>query len=362
MTDGINPFSEKPDNLLYGNFYSSPYMRTLYHGMGELSQEHYSCYPVINQMLFWPGAILSDSIFYNILSLRTIIILFDIVAIVYASKILKALDLSQNNLWLYALNPFIILEFTGNLHFEGVMIAFLLMGIYYLIKMKWLVAGFFMAMAVHVKLTPLMLIPFAFKKLKWRASAGYTATIALGAILIGAVLMNEQLFANMMDSVNEYFIKFEFNASIFYVGREISFATIGWDTIAQMGPALSLISTIGILLLALLRRYKTNQDIIIGMLFAYTIYYSLTTTVHPWYVALPLILSIFTNYRFPLVWSFFVMLSYSAYGPNGFQENLYLVATEYIVVFGIMIYELKKYSQKGIVALQLKSFFKDQPE
>ena len=56
------------------------------------------------------------------------------------------------------------------------------------------------------------------------------------------------------------------------------------------------------------------------------------------------------------------MLSYSAYGPNGFQENLYLVATEYIVVFGIMIYELKKYSQKGIVALQLKSFFKDQPE
>ena len=362
MTQGINPFSEKPDDLLYGNFYTSPYMRSLYHGMGELSQEHYSCYPVINQILFWPGALLSDNILVNILSLRTIIILFDVIAIIYASRILKELGLSINNLWLYALNPFIILEFTGNLHFEGVMIAFLLMAIYHLMKLKWLVAGFLMAMAVHVKLTPLMLIPFAFKKLKWRASVGYTATIALGVILIGSVLMNEQLVSNMMQSVNEYFIKFEFNASLFYIGREISFATIGWDTIAQMGPVFSMVSMISIMLLALLRKYESNQDIIIGMLFAYTIYYSLTTTVHPWYVALPLVLSIFTNYRFPLLWSFFVMLSYSAYGPEGFSENLYLVATEYVIVFGFMIYELKKYSQKGIVALQLKSFFKDQPQ
>ncbi|MBV1924303.1 MAG: mannosyltransferase, partial [Flavobacteriaceae bacterium] len=64
------------------------------------------------------------------------------------------------------------------------------------------------------------------------------------------------------------------------------------------------------------------------------------TTVHPWYVATPLLLTIFTKYRFPLVWSFMVILSYSAYGSEGFSENLWLVALEYFVVIGFFLWEV----------------------
>ncbi|MDX1783793.1 MAG: mannosyltransferase, partial [Aequorivita vladivostokensis] len=64
------------------------------------------------------------------------------------------------------------------------------------------------------------------------------------------------------------------------------------------------------------------------------------TTVHPWYVATPLLLSVFTKYKFPIFWSFMVMLSYSAYGENGFDEKLWLVAMEYIVVIGVAIWEI----------------------
>jgi hypothetical protein len=41
-----------------------------------------------------------------------------------------------------------------------------------------------------------------------------------------------------------------------------------------------------------------------------------------------------------MVWSFVVILSYAAYTSDGFQENLWLVALEYIIVIGVFIKEL----------------------
>ena len=76
------------------------------------------------------------------------------------------------------------------------------------------------------------------------------------------------------------------------------------------------------------------------MLFAVSFYFLLSTTVHPWYIATPLLLGIFSKYRFPIVWSFVVMLSYSAYGKDGFDENLWLVGLEYFIVAGFAVWEL----------------------
>jgi alpha-1,6-mannosyltransferase len=76
------------------------------------------------------------------------------------------------------------------------------------------------------------------------------------------------------------------------------------------------------------------------MLFGISIYFLLATTVHPWYICTPLILSVFTRYKFPIVWSAAVILSYSAYGLNDFSENLWLVALEYTVVIGFAVWEI----------------------
>jgi alpha-1,6-mannosyltransferase len=51
-------------------------------------------------------------------------------------------------------------------------------------------------------------------------------------------------------------------------------------------------------------------------------------------------LSVFTTYRFPLVWSFVVILSYSAYGSEGFSENLWFIALEYSAVIGFFLWEV----------------------
>jgi len=86
------------------------------------------------------------------------------------------------------------------------------------------------------------------------------------------------------------------------------------------------------------------------MLFVLSLYYFTATTVHPWYIATLLILSIFTRYKFVLVWSFVVMLSYVAYTHTNYTENLWLVALEYILVYGVFIWEvlIQKPTQKEL--------------
>ena len=134
ISHGINPYAHTPNDLISHNgFLTEPYMRYLYHGMGELSQAHYSCYPPLNQVFFFIPSFISDSVTTNLINLKLIIILADIGVIFVGKKILEHLKMDVNKIWLYALNPFFILEFGGNVHFEGVMIFFLLCSIYFLL-------------------------------------------------------------------------------------------------------------------------------------------------------------------------------------------------------------------------------------
>ena len=84
------------------------------------------------------------------------------------------------------------------------------------------------------------------------------------------------------------------------------------------------------------------------MLFAVTAYLLLSTTVHPWYLAIPLILSVFTEMKYVIVWTVVVMLSYYAYSNPEYQENLWLVTLEYITVFGFFFSDLNKKKQAQI--------------
>jgi alpha-1,6-mannosyltransferase len=63
--------------------------------------------------------------------------------------------------------------------------------------------------------------------------------------------------------------------------------------------------------------------------------------VHPWYVINLILLSVFTKYKFPIVWSFFIILSYFAYSQIPFQENYGFLFIEYFAVFAIFILEIK---------------------
>jgi len=53
-----------------------------------------------------------------------------------------------------------------------------------------------------------------------------------------------------------------------------------------------------------------------------------------------LVLGVFSPYRYALLWSATVALSYYAYSKADFKENLGLIAVEYISVYVFLIYEI----------------------
>lgn len=143
-----------------------------------------------------------------------------------------------------------------------------------------------------------------------------------------------------MISYSLWFGNFEFNASLYYIAREIGYWFRGWNEIAIIGKLLPLLTLLFILYLSFFKKTQTTKQLIAVMLFAFTFYLFTSTTVHPWYVATILILSVFTNYKFPLVWSGIVIISYLAYANSDNTENLWIIGLEYLIVYSVFIWEV----------------------
>jgi hypothetical protein len=103
---------------------------------------------------------------------------------------------------------------------------------------------------------------------------------------------------------------------------------------------LAIAAFVAIVVIAIREKVITWQSLFQSMLMCLTAYFLLATTVHPWYITSLVLVSVFTRYRYPVVWSVLIILSYAAYRTLPYAENLWLVAFEYIVVVGWMGYEL----------------------
>ena len=365
---GINPYMFSPEQLANGLLNATELTsleaisnaKVLIQGMGSLNASHYSNYPPINQLCFALAALFAKtSILGSVIVLRIIIIGADLGILYFGKKLLEKLNLPAKNIFWYFLNPFIIIELTGNLHFEGVMLFFIIWSLYMLDKKRWVLAAILLGVSVSVKLLPLLFLPLfykylapegLFKKGFWKMKKFYWLTLAT-IVFTFAPFASKTFISNFSATIGLWFQSFEFNASIYYIIRWIGFQAVGWNIIATVGLILPMVVFICIVLLTVFRKYNTTQKLITGMLLAVSIYFLLATTVHPWYIATPVLLSVFTKYKFPLLWSFMICFSYAAYGANGFNENLLLIAIEYSVVIGVALWEIfiKKLPEKGVV-------------
>src|SRR5687768_17390984 len=129
LSAGISPFSEVP------SFYMDP-ANTLPGLDNELydklnSRNRFSSYPPICQFVFWLSAEVSpNSIYGSMLVMKIILLLFEIGTLFLIKKLLETMHLPTRTMLVYTLNPLVILEIIGNLHFEGVMIFFLLLAFF----------------------------------------------------------------------------------------------------------------------------------------------------------------------------------------------------------------------------------------
>lgn len=338
LNHGINPFLELPSYYINNNLHSDFLTKDLYDNLN--SQNYYTVYPPVLQAVFGVATFLfPKSVFGSIVIMKTFLLIFEIGSILVIMRLLAHFKMPKENVLLYALNPVVILEIVGNIHFEGAMIFFSLLAIWLLVRQKWYLSGLSMSVAIVAKLLPLMFLPFLIKRLKWR-SISYYITVGGGLILLFIPLLNEAFIANISESVGLYFKNFEYNGSVYYVFRWIGYKIVGYNWIATISPFLTLSIFITVMIAALLVKERDFKYYAQNMLFALTVFYLLATTVHPWYITSMVALGALTRFRYPMVWSGLIFVTYINYGYEPFYENLIVVAFEYIILYTIIGMEL----------------------
>jgi len=341
LLNGFNPYLYLPEVFQTPNYIPPNQATELVAGMGELNASHYSNYPPLNQLCFAIAALFANkSIIGSIIVMRVLIILADIGVLYFGTKLLKALHLNPKVIFLYLLNPLIILELTGNLHFEGVMIFFVVWSLYLLQQTKWILAAFVLACSISLKLLPLLFLPLFFQQFKFKKLLAFYTIVTVSCILFFAPFISENLLTNYSKTIGLWFGTFEFNGSIYLLIREIGYFINGYNIIGSVGKVTPLVVLLFILLISFFRNNTSTKQLITAFLFGLSFYLFTSSTIHPWYVAMLLALSIFTKYRFPLVWSFTIILSYSFYKNEAFINNYWLIFIEYTLVFGMMIWEV----------------------
>ncbi|HMB99932.1 MAG TPA: hypothetical protein VKN14_02740, partial [Flavobacteriaceae bacterium] len=393
ILEGINPYLFTPESFIVKGEFPIVQAQELYNGMGTLNGSHFTNYPPLNQLFFVvAGLFAGQSILGSIVVMRLLIIAADFGTLYFGKKLLLKLDLPVYHIFWYMLNPFIIIELTGNLHFEGVMIFFLIWSMYLLHIGKWQWSAVVLALSISVKLIPLLFLPvfyvwfrrqnvIAISNIRKKQSVqkdeiaifrqgsiqaeqtprndinkmsrllGFYGIVTIILLILFLPFYSSEFIVHFTKTTALWFTSFEFNASIFYITRAIGYWFVDFNIIGYYGWFIALFIPIVILYLIYKRQHKSKtKDLIITMLFVLSLYYFTATTVHPWYIATLLILSIFTRYKFVLVWSFVVMLSYVAYTHTNYTENLWLVALEYILVYGVFIWEvlIQKPTQKEL--------------
>jgi alpha-1,6-mannosyltransferase len=337
---GISPYEYKPAEII-NSLATFSQATDLYQGMGALSASHYSNYPPVNQMIFVLAALLSaKSILGSTIFFRIIIILADIGIFYFGQKMLQYFNQDKNKIFWYFLNPLVIIELTGNLHFEGVMLFFLVLGFYFLMRDKWLWACGFITISISIKLLPLLLLPLFWQKLGLKRSLIFYPTIIISNFILFIPFFSYNLVENYIKTISLWFINFEFNASIYYLIREIGFYYKGYNIIGTFGKIIPFVIVTMVLFFAFFRKNNTLEKVISSGLIVLSLYFFTATTVHPWYVINLIVLGVFTRYKFWFVWSFLVILSYYAYSVFLFHENKYLLLIEYGVVLGVFLYEI----------------------
>ena len=336
----INPYLFYPSDLIDSDnlFYLA---NDLFSGMGKLSNFNFSNYPPISQWIYIIASYFGEKSLNDfIIILRIIIVVFEFGTFYILYKILKYLELPLKRIGWYFLNPLVIIELTGNLHGEGIMIFFFLLGVLFLYKNEILKSSIMMAFSIGSKLITLTIIPLFFKKLGLKKSIYYFSLIIVFFSLLWVPYIDQNFYLNYIQTIKLWFNRFEFNGSLYYIIRGFGYYIKGYNIIQEFGKISPFIFMTAVFFYTFFKKNKTLKQIIKNQLLLLSFYFFISTTVHPWYIISLIALCILTPYFFPIVWSATVFLSYSAYNLKGFQEQSIIILLEYLIVFSILLFEI----------------------
>ncbi|NER10367.1 hypothetical protein SAMN06265375_10190 [Muriicola jejuensis] len=344
---GENPYLYTPDGLMESSGALIPMGDSLLRGMGPLSAANFSNYPPLSQLLYavsvWLGG---GKVLGSLIAMRSILLLADVGIFYFGRKLLKLFNRSPHLIFWYFLNPLVIIELGGNVHFEGVMLCFLLCALYLIHSGKWVPAALVLSLSISVKLIPLMFLPLFFKTFGLKKGLMFNILVILGVALTALPFYHPQFSGNYLATLSLWFSNFEFNASIYNVVKHLG-STMDlkpWELIKTYGKIFPFLVIAWVGLLSFLRGNRSPQDLALSMLLILTLYFFMSPTVHPWYIISLVVLCLFTDFRFPLIWSATLILSYSAYRTDPeVVESMGFLVVEYLSVYAFLVYELFKH-------------------
>jgi hypothetical protein len=334
MHTGNNPLLSTPTHYLQqlpksDSHYS--YFKQLYALVNH--PQYYTCYPPFMQLFFWVSAFVGGfHVTANIIIIKLLIALVDIGCMVVLAKLLNYFKLPIGMLLLYALNPSVIIEGTGNAHFEVVQVALICTAIYLILSKKFVTSAVVFGLAIITKLIPVLLLPLFVKYFGFKKGILFSCIALLVVIISFLPFITTTFLQGFSSSIGLYFQTFEFNASLYYIARKIGYLEKGFNYISVLGPML-MVRFLSIYAIIFFAWYKINKQQLVALgMIVLTLFYALSTTVHPWYIINILPFALLANRLYVVVWVGVAFLSYHAYQWALFSENIMWLLLEYITV------------------------------
>lgn len=338
----VNPFDYTPSTAFEMGLVNKP---VLLENMN--SPEYYSVYPPINQAIFYISALaLPFGLTWSLVVMRLFVIAAELGTMFFLLSIVDTFLGDRRKVMIYALNPLIILEFSHSLHFEVFMIFFLSGAIYMLTKNRNVFSALMFSGAVCVKIIPLMFLPLLLQRLGVRKFLVYSGIVVGSSVILFLPFYNEFFVNHISDSLLLYFETFEFNSSLASISKYLENHLWWFDS--------RLFSLLEMLLLASIFfkiETRTIKGFVVALLGVLTTYFLFTRSLHPWYITPLIMLSVFSKFRFPIIWSFLIGLTYITYLNAEYQQNTCVIILEYVIVFPIIILEVKALDKKYWVSI-----------
>ena len=346
LASGNHPFAQLPAYYIDNNISIQGIDEELFKSLN--SPEYFTIYPALSQYVFWLAASLAPhSVYGSVLVFKMVIFTAEIGSLFLLRNLIRHFNLPPSRILLYALNPLVIIELVGNTHLDALMIFFVLLTIVLLNSRRDAFSAIAFSAAICIKIVPVIFFPVIIQRLGWSQAWKFCAITVITSLVIFLPLFDRQIISGFYESIGYYFNRFEFNASIYYIVRWLGWLIFGFNIIQYAGIILGGIAFLVIIRIAYHTKQTSSvsaatldQDFFTGLLFVHLTYLLFTTTVHPWYVSMLLMFAILTEFRFVVLWTAMIYLTYAGYTQHTFRENLWLTAIEYTIVLGYLAYEI----------------------
>lgn len=335
------------------------------------SKEYFSVYPPTTQLFFnlsfsVPNS--AGSVEYFMIRYQIFYTMFFVISGYVYALWLRAQKTDLNLTWFLAfiLCPLFIFYNVFELHTDYLAAGFLLMGVLGFYRGFPVVSGLFLSLSVWAKLHPVLILPFLLlqtnQSLFGKFNLKFLSAFLITSIALWIPFSEGFNLLGFLSSVKLYYATFEFHSFFYAALINIADKNEWWTLKANIGYILS--GVFGFFFLIFIyfssKTESLNDRLIFG-LYTWIFFLIFSSTIHPWYFTLPVML-VFLTRTVPLslmAWIFFSSLTdlyhSAAYSPDQFWGFRTMVYGSMFILLG---FDIKQHILPLIMKIRAKDKWK----